>query len=162
MANSLSFSGFVFKNLQRRLLRTLLTLGGIGMAVGAFVSLVGLSSSFQQQWRQIYSSTGTDIPVIHGTFLNTSLDQSATAKVKAVPVVAAASPVIFNEMDLTSDVNALVYGEQADGFQLDALQITAGRRYRDGQAEVMLGDLLAQDLKKKPGDSLEIQGSPFP
>lgn len=161
MADALTLTGFVWKNLQRRRLRTLLTLGGIGMAVGAFVSLVGFSSSFEQQWLQIYSSSGTDIAVIHGTFLNTSLDQSATVKVKAVPVVAAASPVIFNEMDLTADVNALVYGEEADAFQLDALQIVSGRRYRDGEAEVMLGDLLAEDLKKKAGDSLAIQGSPF-
>ena len=161
MADGLTLTGFVWKNLQRRRLRTLLTLGGIGMAVGAFVGLVGFSSSFEQQWLQIYSSSGTDIAVIHGTFLNTSLDQSATVKVKAVPVVAAASPVIFNEMDLTSDVNALVYGEQADAFQLDSLKIVSGRRYRDGVAEVMLGDLLAQDLKKTAGDSLEIQGAPF-
>jgi putative ABC transport system permease protein len=161
MADALTLTGFVWKNLQRRRLRTLLTLGGIGMAVGAFVGLVGFSSSFERQWMQIYSSSGTDIAVIHGTFLNTSLDQSATAKVRAVPVVAAASPVIFNEMDLTSDVNALVYGEQADAFQLDSLQIVSGRRYRDGEAEVMLGDMLAQDLKKTAGDSLEIQGAPF-
>jgi len=161
MANSLTLTGFVWKNLLRRPLRTLLTLGGIGMAVGAFVGLVGFSRSFEQQWMQIYSSSGTDIAVIHGTFLNTSLDQSATAKLRALPVVAAASPVIFNEMDLTADVNALVYGEPADAFQLDALQMVSGRRYRDGQPEVMLGDLLAQDLQKKPGDPLEIQGSPF-
>jgi putative ABC transport system permease protein len=161
MAKPLSLTGFVWKNLQRRPLRTLLTLGGIGMAVGAFVGLVGFSSSFEQQWMQIYSSSGTDIAVIHGTFLNTSMDESAAAKVRSLPVVAAAAPVIFNEMDLTSDVNALVYGWPADAFQLDALQIVAGRRYRDGQAEVMLGDLLAEDLKKQPGDMLEIQGTPF-
>ena len=40
-------------------------------------------------------------------------------------------------------------------------QILSGRRFRDGQPEVMLGDLLAQDLKKKPGDTMEIQGTPF-
>ena len=43
MATSLSFTKFVWKNLRRRRLRTLLTLGGIGMAVGAFVGLVGFS-----------------------------------------------------------------------------------------------------------------------
>ena len=62
-------------------------------------------------------------------------------------------------MDLTPDVNALVYGWKADAFQLDSLQILAGRRFRDGQREVMLGDLLAQDLNKKPGDTIEIQGT---
>jgi len=161
MASSLSFTGFVWKNLRRRRLRTLLTLGGISMAVGAFVGLVGFSRSFEQQWLQIYSSSRTDIAVIHGTFLNTSLDESATDKVKALPLVAQAAPAIFDEMDLTSDENALVYGWLADGYELDSLQILSGRRFRDGQPEVMLGDVLAQELKKKPGDTLEIQGAPF-
>lgn len=161
MPPSLSFSGFAFKNLRRRRLRTLLTLCGIGMAVGAFVGLVGFASAFEQQWERIYSSSGTDIAVIHGTFLNTSMDESATAKLLQVPVVAQASPSIFNLMDLTPEVNALVYGWQADAFQFGSLQILSGRRFRDGQPEVMLGDLLAQDLKKSPGDPLEVEGSPF-
>lgn len=161
MANGLSLTGFVWKNLRRRRLRTLLTVGGISMAVGAFVGLVGFSRSFEQQWMQIYSSSDIDIAVIRGTFLNTSLDESATDKLKRLPVVAQAAPVIFDEMDLTPDVNALVFGWQASAFQLDALQILSGARFRDGQPEVMLGDLLAQDLKKKSGDTLEIQGTQF-
>ncbi len=161
MANGLSFSGFVLKNLRRRRLRTTLTLFGIGMAVGAFVGLVGFSSVFQQQWQRIYSSAGTDITVIHGTFLNTSLDESATAKVAALPVVAQATPTMFNLMDLSPDVNALAYGWTADSFEFDSLKILSGRRIHDGQAEVMVGDLLAEGLKKHPGDTLEIQGTPF-
>jgi len=149
------------KNLRRRRLRTLLTLSGIGMAVGAFVGLVGFSSGFEQQWMRIYSSSGTDLAVIQGTFLNTTLNQGATAKLRDLPVVAQASPTIFNLMDLTQDVNALVYGWKADAFQLDSLHILAGRRFRDGQREAMLGDLLAQDLKKNVGDSLELQGTEF-
>ena len=86
MATSLSFTKFVWKNLRRRRLRTLLTLGGISMAVGAFVGLVGFSRSFEQQWMQIYSSSRTDIAVIRGTFLNTSLDESVTGKLKAFPL----------------------------------------------------------------------------
>ncbi|MGB8028302.1 MAG: ABC transporter permease [Terracidiphilus sp.] len=161
MASSLSFTKFVWKNLRRRRLRTLLTLGGISMAVGAFVGLVGFSRSFEQQWIKIYSSSRTDIAVIRGTFLNTSLDESVTGKLKNIPVVAQAAPAIINEMDLTSDENALVYGWQASGYQLDSLQILSGRRFRDGRPEVMLGDVLAQGLKKKPGDALEIEGTPF-
>src|ERR1035437_7428166 len=70
MAPQLSFTGFVWKNLRRRRLRTLLTLCGIGMAIGAFVGLVGFSNAFEQAWLRIYSSSGTDIAVIQGTFLN--------------------------------------------------------------------------------------------
>jgi putative ABC transport system permease protein len=129
--------------------------------VGAFVGLVGFSRSFEQQWIKIYSSSRTDIAVIRGTFLNTSLDQSVTGKLIDIPVVAQAAPAIINEMDLTPDENALVYGWLASGYQIDSLQILSGRRFRDGQPEVMLGDVLAQGLKKKSGDALEIEGTPF-
>ena len=87
MASSLSFPGFVWKNLKRRRLRTLLTLFGIGMAIGAFVGLVGFSRAFEEGWQRIYSSSGIDIAVIQQTFLNTSMDESVGAKLKAVPVV---------------------------------------------------------------------------
>jgi len=160
-ASPLSLTGFVWKNLLRRRLRTLLTLCGIGMAIGAFVGLVGFSSAFENEWLRIYSSAGTDITVIQQTFLNTSMDESLGAKLKSLAVVAQETPIIYNLMDLTPDVNALAYGWQADSYQFDSLQILSGRRFRDGEPEVMLGDLLAEDLKKKVGDTLEIQSSPF-
>ena len=123
---------------------------------------MGFSSAFEQQWARIYSSSGTDLAVIQGTFLNTSMEEAKTvAKLKSLPAVAQASPTIFNLMDLTPDVNALVYGWKADAFQFSSLQILAGRPFRDGHAEVMLGDLLAQTLKKAPGDTLDIQGTTF-
>lgn len=161
MASQLSFRRFAWKNLWRRRLRTLLTLGGVAMAIGAFVGLVGFSSAFEEAWMRIYSSSGTDIAVIQGTFLSTSLNESVTARLRTLPVVAQASPVIYNMMDLTPDVNALAYGWKADSYEFQSLQILAGRRIRDGQPEVMLGDLLADSLKKKPGDTLQIQGSNF-
>jgi putative ABC transport system permease protein len=160
-ASPLSLTGFVWKNLWRRRLRTLLTLCGIGMAIGAFVGLVGFSNAFENGWLRIYSSSGTDIAVIQQTFLNTSLSETDIATLDSLPFVAKATPVIFNLMDLTTDVNALVYGWKADSYEFESLQILSGRRFRDGQPEVMLGDLLAEDLKKKVGDTLEIQGSPF-
>jgi len=160
-ANSLSSTGFVLKNLRRRRLRTVLTMSGIGMAVGAFVGLVGFSSAFQQQWMRIYSSSGTDISVIQGTFLNTTLNYSAAATVLKLPFVEQVSPTIYNLMDLTPDVNALVYGWDANAYEFDSLQILTGQRFHDGERQVMLGDLLAQDLNKKPGDTLDIQGTQF-
>jgi putative ABC transport system permease protein len=131
------------------------------MGIGAFVGLVGFSSAFENEWLRIYTSSGTDISVIQRTFLNTSLDESAEATLRSLPLVAQATPVIFNLMDLTADVNAMVFGWKADNYEFDALQILSGRRFQDGKHEVMLGDLLAEDIKKKVGDTLEIQGSPF-
>jgi putative ABC transport system permease protein len=161
MASQLSVTGFVLKNLGRRRLRTFLTLCGIGMAIGAFVGLVGFSRAFERGWMRIYSGSGTDIAVIQQTFLNTSVDESAADKLKTLPVVAQATPMIYNVMDLTPEVNALAYGWKADSYEFQSLQLLSGKPFHDGQAEVMLGDLLAENLHKRVGDTLQIQGTPF-
>ncbi|HUA97659.1 MAG TPA: ABC transporter permease [Terracidiphilus sp.] len=161
MASQLSFTAFAWKNLWRRRLRTLLTLGGIGMAIGAFVGLVGFSRSFEHAWLMMYESSGTTMDVVQQSFLNTSVDQSDGARLRALPQVELAAPMILNLLSLSSDVNALSYGWKADSYEFQSLHILAGRRFRDGQPEVMLGDLLAQSLHKSPGDTIEIEGSPF-
>lgn len=161
MSSQLSLTGFVWKNLFRRRLRTLLTLCGIGMAIGAFVGLVGFSNAFEHAWLQSYSSSGTDLAVIQRTFLNTSLDESGGQKLEALPEVEQISPMIYNVMDLTPEVNSLVYGWKAGSYEFQSLQILSGKPFRDGQPELMLGDLLAENLNKKAGDTLEIQGSTF-
>lgn len=161
MAVQLSLVWFAWKNLGRRRLRTILTLGGIAIAIGAFVALVGFSRSFEHEWLRIYESGGTDIAVVQKTFLNTSVDESGAAKLVALPTVARVTPMIFNMMDLTPEINALVYGWKADSFEFEALTMKSGRRFRDGQPELILGDLLASNLNKTVGGTLQIEGSSF-
>jgi len=161
MASQLSFTGFAWKNLWRRRLRTLLTLGGITMGIGAFVALVGFSRAFEHEWMRLYTSAGTDIAVVEPNFINTALNQSLGPKIAAVPDVLHAVPMIFNLIDLTPEINSLVYGWPANSYELDSLKFLSGRRFRDGQPEVILGKSLAEDLKKQAGDMLSIEGTTF-
>lgn len=131
------------------------------MGIAALVALVGFSRSFEHEWLRMYESSGTDIAVVQKTFLNTSVDESAGAKLRALPVVAQASPMILDLMDITPEINALVYGWKDDSFEFDSLTFKSGKRFRNGQSEVILGDLLAENLNKKVGDTLTIQGSAF-
>jgi len=131
------------------------------MAIGAFVALVGFSNSFEHEWLRLYESSGTDLAVVQRTFFNTSVDESAGVKLRSLPAVAQASPMILNMMDLTPEVNALAYGWNADSYEFSSLNMKSGRHFRDGQPEVILGDLLASNLDKKVGDSIDIQGSRF-
>jgi len=157
----LSFVGFAWRNVWRRRLRTALTLCGIGMGIGAFVTLVGFSRSFEQAWLEMYANAGTDLAVVQKTFLNTSVDQSAGAVLARIPQIAISAPMVINMMAVTPEVNTLVYGWKADTFEFSALNILQGRRFRDGQQEAMLGELLAGSLNKKPGDTIDLQGSTF-
>jgi putative ABC transport system permease protein len=157
----LSFVGFAWRNVWRRRLRTALTLCGIGMGIGAFVALVGFSRSFEHAWLEMYESAGTDLAVVQKTFLNTSVDQDVAATLRQIPQIATAAPMIFNMMAVTPEVNTLVYGWQANTFEFSALNILSGRRFREGQQEALLGELLAGSLNKKVGDSIDLQGASF-
>ncbi|MGD0741406.1 MAG: ABC transporter permease [Terracidiphilus sp.] len=161
MASQLSFTGFAWKNLWRRRLRTFLTLVGITMGIGAFVALVGFSRAFEHEWLRMYTSSGIDIAVVQSNLLSSSIDESLSAKISAVPDVAQVAPMIFNLMDLTPEVNALVYGWRANSFEFDSLTLLSGRRFHDGAPEILLGDLLASNLGKKPGDTISILGTNF-
>jgi putative ABC transport system permease protein len=161
MAAQLSFVGFAWKNLWRRRLRTSLTLCGIGMAIGAFVALVGFSRAFEQEWLRIYTSSGTDIDVVEKTFLNTSVDEALAPRLRAVPVVDRAEPMMYNIMDLTPEINAIVFGWQADSYEFNSLTFTSGERFHDGKPEIILGEMLARNLNKKVGETVEMQGSGF-
>jgi putative ABC transport system permease protein len=157
----LSFFRIALKNILRRKLRTALTLCGVGMGIAAFVALVGFSRAFENEWLKIYDSAGTEITVVQKTFLNTSVDESVGETLKTLPVVERVVPMVLNMMDITPDVNAIVYGFPADSYELDSLVITGGRRFHGTQPEIMLGEVMAETLHKKPGDTLEIQGTPF-
>ncbi len=149
------------KNLGRRRLRTLLTLLGIGMAIGAFVALVGFSRSFEHEWERLYSSSGTDIAVVDKDFMNSSVSQSLQSTLRAVPLVAQAEPMIFNIMDITPEVNALIFGWLDDSYEFESLTFSSGARFHNGKPEIILGEALAKNLDKKVGDTLELQGSNF-
>src|ERR1700691_1479874 len=105
MASQLSFTGFAWKNLWRRRLRTFLTLVGITMGIGAFVALVGFSRAFEHEWMRLYTSSGIDIAVVQTNFLSSSIDEGLGTKLSSVPDVAEIAPMIFNLMDLTPEVN---------------------------------------------------------
>jgi putative ABC transport system permease protein len=109
----------------------------------------------------MYENAGTDLAVVQKTFLNTSVDQSIGPVLQRIPQIAIAAPMIINMMAVTPEVNTLVYGWQANTFEFSALNILQGRRFRDGQQEVMLGELLAGSLNKKVGDSIDLQGGSF-
>src|ERR1700690_1955597 len=126
----MSLFRIALRNILRRRLRTALTLCGVAVGIAAFVALVGFSRSFEREWLRSYQSAGTDIAVVQKTFINTSVDLSAGAKLRALPDVADAVPMILNMMDLTPEVNALVYAWPSDCYEMDALTIPQGRRFR--------------------------------
>jgi putative ABC transport system permease protein len=131
------------------------------MAIGAFVALVGFSRSFEHEWQRLYSSSGTDIAVVDKNFMNSSVNEALQSRLRGVPVVDLAEPMIFNILDVTPEVNAIMFGWLDDSYEFNSLTFSSGGRFHNGRPEIILGELLAKNLNKKVGDSVDLQGSTF-
>jgi putative ABC transport system permease protein len=131
------------------------------MAIGAFVALVGFSRSFEYEWQRLYSSSGTDIAVVDKNFMNSSVNQALQSKLRAVSVVDQAEPMIFNIIDVTPEANAIMFGWLDDSYEFNSLTFSSGGRFHNGKPEIILGELLAKNLNKKVGDTVDLQGSSF-
>ena len=154
MASQLSFTGFAWKNLWRRRLRTLLTLVGITMGIGAFVALVGFSRAFEHEWMRMYTSRrhrhrrGPE----QTSSTRRSMSRSAP-RISAVPDVARvrAHDLQSHGPDAGCERIWFMAGAPTPTNSIPSPSSPAVG-FTTAQPEMLLGDLLAGNLKKKPGD----------
>ena len=162
------FVTFVYKNLARRPLRSFLTVVAIAIAIGAFLTLVGISTGFERSFAQIYESSGIDIIVVRTggrQRLNSSLDERLGDKIMRLPGV---KEVIGGLADMVSfgengEFTALIQGWEPESAAFNHLRMVSGRNLtHNDQRGVLLGNILASNIDKKVGDSLElIEKEPF-
>ena len=158
---NLSILRLAWRNLQRRRLRTIVTLAGISVAASAYVALVGFVNSFEREWLKVYTAGGTDVTVAQRVTLVPSLSEALGARLSGLPEVQQATPMLLDFASVTTDLNAIIYGWKADSFEFQSIQVVAGNRFRDGSPEVMIGEGLAQSLGKGVSDTIEIEGGRF-
>ncbi len=161
------FLTFVAKNLWRRRTRSLLTIVGVALAIAAAVSLVGVAVGFERSYLDIYKGRGVDLVVQRSgrsEQLNSGLDESLGDSMRALPGVkqvigGIVDVVSFQQYDL---MYVIVNGWAADVPLFDDLKLLSGRRLRAGErGNVMLGKVLAANLGKDVGDTVDLFGRDF-
>jgi putative ABC transport system permease protein len=154
------FSTIVIRNLLRRKLRSLLTILGISIGVGTTVALLNISEGFRRITVDSLVGRGIDLVVMEKDAvdqLSSDVDVRVLPLVKQIPGVRDVCPTLADLGAFpvrNSTVNVLMQGWEPGNLLFDALQA-------DDKAKVMLGALLAEQLQKRAGDSLEIFGEPF-
>jgi putative ABC transport system permease protein len=156
------FTTFVFKNVSRRLLRSLLTIFAIAIAIGSVISLVGIAEGFESSFLRLYENAGVDMLVVRSGArqkLNSTLDESLGDKMKEIKGVkkvlaGLADMVSFSEKGLYTVV---IQGWQPETEVCEHLVIIKGRNLRKSDTQtVLLGANLAGNLGMDVGDDLEI------
>jgi len=156
------FLQFVGKNIFRRPTRSALTVSGVAMAVGAVVALVGIAGSFERSLLAIFQQRGVDLVVVRAGGLqrmNSTLEETLEPKIRRLPNVrdvsaGLAETVSFEDLNL---FGVVVRGMPAGSFLLRDLHLISGRLLEPGDRRVViLGKVLATNLNKAVGDSVEI------
>ena len=156
------FVTFVYRNLARRPLRSFLTVVAIAIAIGSFVTLVGIATGFEHTFLKIYESTGIDVIVVRTGSrqrLTSALPERLATEIRQLPGV---KEVIGGLADMQSfgedgAFSALIQGWEPETAAFDHLRIVQGRNLtKKDEKSVLLGTILASNIDKKVGDSVEL------
>ncbi len=155
------------RNLVRRRARTALTIAGIGIAVTIVVALVGIAETSESSFQSLYADQGVDLVV--------QRRGGAAQLAKGIPValgdkiraLAGVREVIAGLMDMVSFEREGLFMVIVNGWEpgcsvLERIKLLEGRKLRAGEpGQVMLGRILAEQLGKHAGDTVELYAQPF-
>jgi putative ABC transport system permease protein len=161
----MKFLALPVRNLARHRIRSILTAAGIAIAVGGMIALVGLSQGLEHSWVMWLQDKGTHILALQKgsvDMLSASLDESLAARIAEQPGVAEALGGLGELVELDSGQMAYVAGRPLEGDYWTSLNLVAGTIPTAAAPEaVVLGEALAQQIAKGPGDTIQLSGTDF-
>ena len=158
----MTFLTVVYRGLARRPVRTGLTLIGISIGIAAVVALVGMSRGFQASWENGMKSRGTDIVVnnMGSALMPKQFPAEARERIANLPHIAATSAILVDLMSIENSEMMFVSAREWGAFTWSNLKLLSGR-LPNGPTEpaAVLGQTAAEVLKKKVGDTLQIEAT---
>jgi putative ABC transport system permease protein len=156
----MTFLHVVTRGLWRRPIRTGLTLLGIAVGIAAVVTLIGMSRGFITSWTAGMKSRGTDIVVhnMRGSLTPQPFPASTRDRIAHLSGVNATCNILVNLMSVETAELMILSGREWGGFAWDNLKLVSGRMPNDQMEKaVVLGTTAAEVLKKKVGDTVQIE-----
>ena len=159
------FGIILLKNLLRRKTRSVLTVIGIGVAIGAVVALISISQGYMDIWLEYADIRGTDIRVLQrsdaaaGIF--SSIDQSLKAKLAEIPGIRTVTGTLVYVVTMDDRPWLGIFGQEPGAYVLDHLNVIEGRMISPGRKELIMGKLLSESLNRKVGDEVDIEADLF-
>jgi putative ABC transport system permease protein len=161
----MTFFTIVLRSLTRRPVRTCLTLVGISIGIAAVVTLVGMASGYEKGIGKQLDVVGIDVVVsnMSGGIMPKMFDAALQQKVAALPRVAETTTVLMRMMSVEDAPIMMISGREWGGFTWHQMKILEGRMLKDGSEKaVVLGTLAAELLRKKVGDTVQIEVEELP
>ena len=155
----------VWKNLLRRKIRSLLTVIGIAVGIGAVVSLVSITNGFVNGWKYLLEGHGIDLTILKSgsdanfiAHLMNLMDESLAGELRKVPGVASVQVSLVDMTSIEDKPSVMIFGYVPGGEMMSRLKYPSGRPVAsDDPDEIVLGTALARALEAKIGDEIEVE-----
>jgi putative ABC transport system permease protein len=153
------------RNLKRRPARSFLTILGVAVAVGSFITLYGLSRSVLDNVQQSFNERGADLTVrqrgIAEPFGGT-IPQPIVSQIAKLPGVAAIAGQLLSFAATDNDDHVIALGWASDSFFWPTVPLLEGRLPDLSERKVALvGGDIARALDKRLGDDITLLGERF-
>jgi putative ABC transport system permease protein len=155
--------GLIAANVRRRIARTGLTAAGIAFGVAAVVALLGLSAGLDQTAGELVHLGRADLGLFQADAADPTssvLPLSLIPRLLKSPQIVGATPLQLVIGAVKSDQSAVVFGIEPKGFVGQRLVYTRGTGPTKGK--VVIGDILANQLHLRPGETIKLDGRRFP
>ncbi|MGD9646663.1 MAG: ABC transporter permease [Pirellulales bacterium] len=163
----MSFLSIPFKSLVRRRTRSALTILGLGIALAAVISLVGISQGFERSFIRMYQRRGVDLLVQRsggGNRKDKTLSVALDPKLRNIKGVREVDGGLMDMIAMPEfDQYAVILnGLPAKSPELKRANVIAGRRLEAGdERSLMLGKVLALNIGANVGDDVKIYEQPY-
>lgn len=161
------FSTFIFRNISRRPLRSLLTVFAIAIAIGSVVAFVGIANGFERTFLQLYANAEVDILVLRagsGERGKMTLREEMGKDLREISGVKHVLPALMDMIDFAhlGVDQALLNGFIPKSAIFNHMEMLKGDELEPGDTyEVIIGPILANNINKTVGDKLTIYGKEF-
>jgi putative ABC transport system permease protein len=152
----------IVQNMRSRLLRTTLTLLGVGVSIAAFVAMLGLANNLEDTLKTTYKKRGTDLIVVEkgmADILTSAIDQGYIQKIKEIKGVEKVGAILVDFQSIKFKQYVLIYGWEINSYLFDEIKISGSRPQNDFEA--LIGNAASKKLGKKIGEEIKIKGEKF-
>jgi putative ABC transport system permease protein len=156
----------LWRNLRHRPARTLLTISGIAVGIGAFVALTSIARGFERTWVRVYAERGTDLIVNRAGSLSPVPPSFPVEQVSGLartyPDVAGTSAMLTDVVGVEDTPVVLLFGWEPRTFVWNHLRLVSGRwPARDDEPVVLLGSIAVDALRKEVGSTVRVETTTF-
>ena len=159
------FLTVVGKNLLHRPTRSLLTITGIAIGIGAVVALSSIAWGFESSWEKADAARGVDLVITKITSrspMGAPFDADLRDQMLRLPHVAESSGLLSDLVSIEDAPAVLVFGWELHGFLWRHLRLAEGHwPASDAENAVVLGAVAANVMNKSVGSPIHIETGDF-